>query len=290
TLRGAKEEQQELEALHRLDEECVYQQQAGNYLRAFDCMERALVLRQHFFGVESPEVLHACKALAEMCNLLAMSFLQQDNYAVTIELLKKAEILAKHHPSEKATTLNNLACYYRRLGKLHAAMASLKRALEIEKRLQNVRNAADTHLNICAVLSQLGKHQQALEQAQEALIILQEEFFLAKQPPSGAKGASTAQSDSKGEGALAPQSSVSSTSQPQQQADRAAVMCIAYHNIGVEQEFLKDYANSVASYKKGVGLAEQYLGVDHAIATTVRNSYLAAKRTIATKAGSSVWR
>lgn len=34
---------------------------------------------------------------------------------------------------------------------------------------------------------------------------------------------------------------------------------------------------------QGVGLAEQYLGVDHAITTTVRNSYLAAKRTISTK-------
>lgn len=40
-------------------------------------MERALVLRQHFFGIESPEVVHACKTLAEMCNLLSMSFLQQ---------------------------------------------------------------------------------------------------------------------------------------------------------------------------------------------------------------------
>lgn len=43
-------------------------------------MERALVLRRHFFGADSPEVLHACKALAEMCNLLAMSFLQQGQY------------------------------------------------------------------------------------------------------------------------------------------------------------------------------------------------------------------
>lgn len=202
-----------------------------------------------------------------------------DNYAVTIDLLKKAEILSKHHPSEKATTLNNLACYYRRLGKLHAAMTCLKRALEIEKKLQNVRNAADTHLNICAVLSQLGKHQEALEQAQQALIILQEEFFLSRQTPTDTKGASKAKAESKG----AEGSSHSLSSSSSQQLDRVSVMCIAYHNIGVEQEFLKDYANSVVSYKKGVGLAEQYLGVDHAITTTVRNSYLAAKRTISTK-------
>ncbi|POM58517.1 Hypothetical protein PHPALM_36820 [Phytophthora palmivora] len=230
-VRDAREEQQELEALHRLDEECVHQQRAGNYLKAFDCMERALVLRRHFFGIESEEVIQACRALAEMCNLLAMSFLQQDNYAVTIDLLKKAEVLTqRHHPAERATTMNNLACYYRRLGKLHSAMASLKRALELEKRLENVRNAADTQLNMCAVLSQLGKHQEALEHAQEALITLQEGFIHTKHT-----------TDTTTDNGVDPSSS---------RLDRISVMCIAYHNIGVEQEFLKDCAESVASYKK----------------------------------------
>ncbi|KUF79603.1 hypothetical protein AM587_10004880 [Phytophthora nicotianae] len=260
-LRDAREEQQELEALHRLDEECVHQQRAGNYLKAFDCMERALVLRRHFFGIESEEVIQACRALAEMCNLLGMSFLQQDNYPVTIDLLKKAEVLTqRHHPVERATTLNNFACYYRRLGKLHSAMTSLKHALDLEKKLKNVRNAADTQLNMCAVLSQLGKHQDALEHAQDALITLQEGFIHDKRNVStdNSTGDST-------------------------RLDRISVMCIAYHNIGVEQEFLKEYSESVASYKKGIGLAEQYLGADHSITTTIRNSYLAAKRTLATK-------
>lgn len=49
-------------------------------------MERALVLRRHFFGAESPEVVHACKALAEMCNLLAMSFLQQGRSSLILSL------------------------------------------------------------------------------------------------------------------------------------------------------------------------------------------------------------
>lgn len=35
---------------------------------------------------------------------------------------------------------------------------------------------------------------------------------------------------------------------------------------------------------QGIGLAEQYLGENHSITTTIRNSYLAAKRTLATKA------
>ena len=49
----------------------------GKYLEALECMERGLVLRQHFFGADSEEVWRACKTVGEMCNLLAMTYLQQ---------------------------------------------------------------------------------------------------------------------------------------------------------------------------------------------------------------------
>ena len=34
----------------------------------------------------------------------------------------------------------------------------MQKALRIESRLEKVDNPADTHLNMCAVLSQLGRH------------------------------------------------------------------------------------------------------------------------------------
>ena len=77
----------------------------------------------------------------------------------------------------KQVTFNNLACYYRRQGKLHSALSYMQKALRIESRLEKVDNPADTHLNMCAVLSQLGRHAGALEHAQSALILLQEELF-----------------------------------------------------------------------------------------------------------------
>ena len=43
--------------------------------------------------------------------------------------------------------------------------------------MEKVETPADTHLNACAVLSQLGRHSAALEHAQGALILLQEELF-----------------------------------------------------------------------------------------------------------------
>ena len=248
----------ELLALQRIDETCTNFQQNGQYLEALECMERGLVLRQHFFGAGSDEVWRACKTVGEMCNLLAMTYLQQEDFAMVLELLKKAEILTERDPAGRAVTFNNLACYYRRQGKLHAALQYLQKALKIEGRLERVDNPADTYLNACAVLSQLGRHQSALEHAQQALILLQEELSSVIGPNAG--------------GDAGPP-----------KADRIAVLAIAYHNVGVEQEFLKKHNQSLQSYRKGVEVAERYLGSDHAITTTLRNSCVAARRTMLAK-------
>lgn len=43
---------------------------------------------------------------------------------------------------------------------------------------------------------------------------------------------------------------------------------------------MKKYENSISSYRKGVEVAERYLGPEHAITTTLRNSCVAARRAI----------
>jgi hypothetical protein len=62
------------------------------------------------------------------------------------------------------------------------------------------------------------------------------------------------------------------------QPDRIAVLAIAYHNIGVENEFLKRYEQSMQSYRKGVEVAEKYLGPKHPICSTLKNSLISAKK------------
>ena len=50
---------------------------------------------------------------------------------MVLELLKKAEILTERDPAGRATTFNNLACYYRRQGKLHASLQYLQKVRSI---------------------------------------------------------------------------------------------------------------------------------------------------------------
>jgi tetratricopeptide (TPR) repeat protein len=96
---------------------------------------------------------------------------------MAMELIKKAEALSEPYEFLRAVTYNNLACYYRRQNKLRTALKYLEKALALSSRHSDVVNRASTHLNLCAVLSQLGRHSVALEQAQSALILLQEQLF-----------------------------------------------------------------------------------------------------------------
>jgi len=49
-----------------------------------------------------------------------------------LDLLKKSEVLCENNELGKAMTYNNLACYYRRIGKLKTALKYLEQALSIE--------------------------------------------------------------------------------------------------------------------------------------------------------------
>lgn len=240
--------------LKELDDKSVQLQKDGNYLKALTCMEQGLVLRQRLFGTSSDEVWSACKTVGELCNLLAIMHLKDGEFKMAEMLLKKAEILHQNDNKGKAVTYNNLACFYRRKGKLRSALTYLKKTLRIEAMLDDVENPGDTHLNMCAVLSELGRHQQALQHARQSLIMLQDEVF---QPADDDADTPIARG-------------------------RLAVLAIAYHNIGVENEFLKNYKRAVSSYEKGLELAEEHLGSQHGIAVTLRSSLNAVQATLQT--------
>lgn len=105
-------------------------------------------------------------------------------------------------------------------------MQYLERTLDIEQTLPSNSSKADTHLNICAVLSQLGRHDLAYHHAQNAIIIVQANLLKAFLPKR--------------------EKLIETEAQKQQDQeieknfkDRIAVLAIAYHNLAVEQEFLK---------------------------------------------------
>lgn len=189
---------------------------------------------------------------------MAVFYLKKDDVKSALDLLKRSEVLCENNELGKAMTYNNMACYYRRVGKLRTALKFLEQALSIEGRLNKIDTQADTHLNICAVLSQLNKHELALNHAMSAVILLQEDL-LYKAVNGGNDKEEAKNTNRKG------------GKDPNK--DRTSVLAIAYHNMGVEQEFLRSYHAAILSYKKAVNFAEKHLGPDDGITENLRNVY-----------------
>ena len=115
-------------------------------------------LKRSTFGENHEEFHRSSHKLCEICNLISMIFLQKEKYDLCQVFLKKAEALALHSHYHKAVTYNNMACYYRRINKFRLALTYLQNALALELKLDQSMTIADTHLNLCAVLSQLNRH------------------------------------------------------------------------------------------------------------------------------------
>lgn len=202
--------------------------------------------------------------------------MQKEAYAKCAELLKKAEVLTERDGAGRAVTHNNWACLMRQQGKLNVALAHLRKALALEESLPKEKAAAgattstpsstiaDTHLNICAVLSQLHRHTDALVHAKSALDLLQEEVF-----------GGLSERAAKAPGGLVQAARMAGVT-----ADRVASLCIAYHNFGVECEFERTFTPALQAYTKGFELAKAFLGAEHGVTVAIQESQVAAAKTI----------
>lgn len=93
---------------------------------------------------------------------------------------------------------------------MRTALSYLIKALELELKLDHPKTLADTHLNLCAVLSQLDRHEDALQHSMLSIILLQDEFLNTLLPKSRKSEGDEDIND-----------------------ERLAVLAIAYHNLGV---------------------------------------------------------
>lgn len=195
------------ERMEALESQGEQLQREAKYREALDKYQEILEFNRNYFGAESEEYDRISIKMCELCNLVAMIFLQKDKFDLTLIFLQKADSLAVSNPKYLAITLNNKACYYRKTGKLRTALQCLQDALTLEWKSKKEDTLADTYLNLCAVLSQLGRHKEALENVLFSITLLQEEIL-------GNQKIGT---------------------------ERLLVLTIAYHNLAVELEHLSRF-------------------------------------------------
>eukprot|EP00434_Breviolum_minutum_P027079 symbB.v1.2.023947.t2/scaffold2232.1/size85206/4 len=186
------------------------------------------------------------ETLVVSCNKDGMDQLRNGELKAAFEQFKYAEAILMANQMEGdstsllATTCNNLGCYYKKVGKFHGALSYLRRALklEVESATQEV-TLAGTHLNLCAVLSKLEKHDKALQHALMALDLLNKRM---SQEDIGAE------------------------------ADVYAILAIAYHNVGLEREYMEQWDQATIAFRSGYEVAKRFLGEGHALTLTLLNN------------------
>lgn len=167
-------------------------------------------------------------------NHVAMDYLKLDNHKDTYSLLKKAEIIlnsAESMPNRLklfTITYNNLGCYYKKHKKPLVALNYLQKALELEIEIDvDSANIAGSHLNICAILSGLSRHEEALVHAKKATNLLE-------------------------------------TGQKKSESTRITMnLIVSHYNSGAELEYLARYQESLKSYQVGLEIALKGIGKTH---------------------------
>jgi len=187
------------------------------------------------------------QSLVLSCNKDGMEALRKGQHKAAFEQFKYAEAILIANQSEHdttsllAVTCNNLGCYYKKTGKLHGALSYLRRALKMEVELRTHEvTLAGTHLNICAILSKLEKHDKAVQHAHSALDLIN--GLVSKTPPDKVT------------------------------ADDYSVLAIAYHNVAVERDFLKEYEKAAAAFQQGHQVAKRCLGEEHPLSMTLEKN------------------
>ena len=95
--------------------------------------------------------------------MLAVKYMRENKSVEALKLLRRSEELSENNEPGLALTYNNLACYYRKINQLRTSLIYLEKALKIEQAYIERKDSftisaktaskADTHLNMCAVLS-----------------------------------------------------------------------------------------------------------------------------------------
>ena len=124
------------------------------------CIDQAFVAANR--NPSDPEFSAYFVETLKFLNENALYFLKEDKIGVSLRILEISNEItgAKKYgvfPSIQSLTYNNLACCYRRMGKLEVALKYLERALGSLANTDERENAGITHINLCAIYSQMGK-------------------------------------------------------------------------------------------------------------------------------------
>mmetsp|Transcript_24608 Transcript_24608/g.44642 ORF Transcript_24608/g.44642 Transcript_24608/m.44642 type:complete len:1472 (-) Transcript_24608:1462-5877(-) len=232
---------------------------------AVQALETALFLRRAVLesmasrGTQDPwyqsyedDLQNAVETLVVKTNLLGVRCFKAGDYESGLTFLNKGMWLTSGADDVncffvddmrlklRAACLNNLGCLEKKRGGHPTALEYLRHAVALEIQLGGVASPA-TSMNLCAVLNKLGRHSEALDEANSAITNL-----LREKHREGGENPVTNH-----------------------------MLCVAYHNLAMSQEFSMNPMLQRAaedSYSQAMSLARNELGPKHPTTLAIQGS------------------
>lgn len=127
------------------------------------------------------------------------------------------------------------------------ALTCLERALRLINMAGTKHYIGLTHLNLCAVLSQMGEHNASLDNAKKAVIEIHRDYT------ETLRGKEFQQIKNDPEF-----------------IEKATSLAIAFHNVGVEEEYFQNFDKCLLNYGNSCQVAEDNLGANHRLTKKFR--------------------
>lgn len=216
--------------------------------------KKALSLSQQYFAAREQNLQSTIEIYKSGC-ALACRIIESKNIKLGIHITKKLnKFITNLDPDNfiqyQCEVLNYVACSYKQSQKLYLARKYIDRAMSIVEDFKHVLwDKSGTYLNMCAILSAVGKHSDAIAYARTAITLAREELVNLK-----------LNKDS------------------EELRNKASVLGIAYHNYAVEEEFLGNLKAALGAYEKAVSILEKYVSGNAEMLAKFKNSCMDVKK------------
>ncbi|OMJ88819.1 hypothetical protein SteCoe_9116 [Stentor coeruleus] len=140
---------------------------AENYIKS-ERWEDAIQLIKHTETIDGSH--ESAPIISQLVSKIAREAISSKDINKALKILLELKLLIEEcnfvMPDDRCTVFNNLACAYRRTGKINQAKKYIDKALALSNssRVSDTEKAAAL-LNNCSILSELGKHLKASESA-----------------------------------------------------------------------------------------------------------------------------
>ncbi|KAL4471738.1 hypothetical protein ABPG74_008631 [Tetrahymena malaccensis] len=220
-------------------------EEAFHYLRqekigiSLEKITNVIDAASEYFDKDSIEFKSLFNEIIQVLCDYSMKLLTQNQFERAIDVLMTcrkltdASLYYEQVPEKRTLVLNNLGCVFRKMGRLGKARIFLEEAFSLVQKFPHVKYSGITYMNICAVVSQAGMHDRAIQYARFGLQECQRQLLEFLSDPSSKRDIA-------------------------QLTEKVKFTAISFHNIAVEEEYFQNYDKAKDNYRQSYTLFEDH--------------------------------